>query len=233
MKKNKLILNIETATPVCSVALSRDGALLAHRTSTEHNVHSERLTVFVEEVMQECGFEFNMLDAVAVSEGPGSYTGLRIGASVAKGLCYGLGKPLISVKTLQAMAHGMSVQSPDENALYCPMIDARRMEVYTALYDFNGNEIETTTAKVIDAESFQDILSQRKIIFAGDGMEKCKPVIQSPNALFLEQFRHAAEWMIPLAEAKWTTRQFADTAYFEPFYLKEFQAGKKSCTFAT
>jgi len=221
------ILNIETATPVCSIALGKDGALLAHRTSVEHNVHSERLTVFIDELMQECGCDFNMLDAVAVSEGPGSYTGLRIGASVAKGLCYGLEKPLISIKTLQSMSHGMSVQCPDETALYCPMIDARRMEVYTALYDFNGNEIEPTTAKVIDAASFQEILSQQKVIFAGDGMEKCREVINAPNALFLTQFSHAAEWMIPLSEAKWNIRHFADVAYFEPFYLKEFQAGKK------
>ena len=221
------ILNIETATPVCSIALGKDGALLAHKTSVEHNVHSERLTVFIEELMLECGCDFNMLDAVAVSEGPGSYTGLRIGASVAKGLCYGLEKPLIPIKTLQSMSHGMSVQCPDETALYCPMIDARRMEVYTALYDFNGNEIEPTTAKVIDAASFQEILSQQKVIFAGDGMEKCREVINAPNAVFLTQFCHASEWMIPLAEAKWNTKHFADVAYFEPFYLKEFQAGKK------
>ena len=222
------ILNIETATPVCSIALSRDEVLLAHKTSVEHNVHSEKLTVFVENIMKECGCDFNMLDAVAVSEGPGSYTGLRIGASVAKGLCYGLGKPLIAIKTLQAMAYGMRVHCPDESALYCPMIDARRMEVYTALYDFNGNEIEVTTAKVIDNLSFKEILSQRKVIFAGDGMEKCKEVINAPNALFLTQFCHSAEWMIPLAEAKWNAQQFADVAYFEPFYLKEFQAGKKN-----
>jgi tRNA threonylcarbamoyladenosine biosynthesis protein TsaB len=219
-----LILNIETATPVCSVALGRDGTLLVHKTSSEHNIHSEKLTVFIENIMLECGFDFNMLDAIAVSEGPGSYTGLRIGASVAKGLCYGLDKPLISIKTLQAMAYGMSIHCPDENALYCPMIDARRMEVYTALYDFKGNEIETTTAKVIDAMSFQDVLAKQKVLFAGDGMEKCKEVIKSPNSLFLEQFCHSSEWMIPLAEAKWKSKQFADTAYFEPFYLKEFQA---------
>ena len=125
------------------------------------------------------------------------------------------------------MAHGMRFQQPDENALYCPMIDARRMEVYTALYDFSGNEIEPTTAKVIDAQSFQDILSQQKIIFAGDGMEKCQTVIKSPNALFLNSFCHSAEWMISLAETKWNAKEFADIAYFEPFYLKEFQAGKK------
>jgi tRNA threonylcarbamoyladenosine biosynthesis protein TsaB len=122
----------------------------------------------------------------------------------------------------------MSVECPDKHALYCPMIDARRMEVYTALYDFNGNEIEETTAKVIDTTSFQEVLSQRKIIFAGDGMEKCKEVINNPNALFLNQFCHSAVWMIPLAETKWNTRDFADVAYFEPFYLKEFQAGKKN-----
>ena len=222
-----LILNIETATPICSIALGRDGVLFAHKTSSEHNVHSEKLTVFIENLMQECGCDFNMLDAVAVSEGPGSYTGLRIGASVAKGLCYGLCKPLISIKTLQAMSQGMHIQYPDENALYCPMIDARRMEVYTALYDFNGNEIMTTTAKVIDALSFQEVLSQRKVVFAGDGMEKCREVIKSPNAVFLTQFCHDAAWLISIAEAKWNAKEFADIAYFEPFYLKEFQAGKK------
>jgi len=222
-----LILHIETATPVCSVALGRGGVLLAHKTSSEQNVHSEKLTVFIEEIMQECDFNFNMLDAIAVSEGPGSYTGLRIGASVAKGLCYGLEKPLIAIKTLQSMAYGMSIQYPDENALYCPMLDARRMEVYTALYDFKGFEIERTAAMVINPLSFRNVLLQRKVIFAGDGMAKCKEVMESPNAIFFDHFYHSSEWMIPLAEAKWKAKQFADTAYFEPFYLKDFQTGKK------
>jgi len=222
-----LILHIETATPVCSVALGKDGVLLTQKTSSEQNIHSEKLTVFIDEIMQECDFIFNMLDAVAVSEGPGSYTGLRIGASVAKGLCYGLEKPLIAIKTLQSMAYGMSVRYPDENALYCPMIDARRMEVYTALFDFKGYEIEGTTAMIINPLSFRNILLQRKVIFAGDGMAKCKEIIESPNAIFFDAFYHSSEWMIPLAETKWKAKQFADTAYFEPFYLKEFQAGKK------
>ena len=121
------------------------------------------------------------------------------------------------------MAYGMSVQCLNENALYCPMIDARRMEIYTALYDFKGREIEGTTAMVINPLSFRNVLLQRKVIFAGDGMTKCKEVIEPHNALFFDHFYHSSEWMIPFAEAKWKAKQFADTAYFEPFYLKDFQ----------
>lgn len=221
-----IILNIETATAVCSVTLSQDGRVLQQQISDKQNVHSELLTVFIEEVMQRAKVDFDTLDAIAVSEGPGSYTGLRIGASVAKGLCYSLEIPLITVSTLQAMAHGMSKTHADEKALYCPMIDARRMEVYTALYDFSGKTIVDVSAQVIDTLSFQKLLSQQKIIFGGDGVAKCIGVINVPNALFIDNFIHISEWMAPLSEEKLQKKQFVDIAYFEPFYLKEFVGSK-------
>lgn len=220
------ILNIETATPVCSVALSENGQVLSMKTSEEQNIHSEKLTLFIEDLFRDSGIRLQALAAVAVSEGPGSYTGLRIGASVAKGLCYALDIPLIAVGTLPAMAEAMRRQYADANARYCPMIDARRMEVYTALYDAQGGELEAVSTKIIDAESFQDILSKNKIVFGGDGASKCRDIIVSSNAIFLDDFRYSAEGVSALSFEKWEQKDFADTAYFEPFYFKEFQAGK-------
>lgn len=223
-----LLLNIESATPVCSVALCHDGKLLSMETSSEKNLHSEKLTLFVEGVMAKAGHELKDLEAVAVSEGPGSYTGLRIGASVAKGLCYSLNIPLIAVNTLRAIVESMKLQYYDDEALYCPMIDARRMDVYTALYDVSGTEAEAISVKTIDETSFRDALTTRRIVFGGDGAEKCKRVLNNPNALFPESLEYSALGMSVLAERKWKAKEFADTAYFEPFYLKEFQPGKPS-----
>ncbi|MDR0364273.1 MAG: tRNA (adenosine(37)-N6)-threonylcarbamoyltransferase complex dimerization subunit type 1 TsaB [Bacteroidales bacterium] len=220
------ILNIETATPVCSVALYADGKILSQKTGDKPNIHSEKLTLFIEETIKEGNLTFRQLDAVAVSEGPGSYTGLRIGASAAKGLCYALDIPLIAVSTLQAMAVCMKRFYKNGDVLYCPMIDARRKDVYTALYNAQGEPIDPISAKTINEHTFQDILSRRTIIFGGDGAEKCREIINSSNALFLNNFKYTAEGVAALSHKKWERREFTDTAYFEPFYLKEFQAGK-------
>ncbi len=230
-----LILNIETATGVCSVALARDGKLIGLKESNSKNNHSSVLTLFMEEVIRTAGVAFADLDAVAVSEGPGSYTGLRIGVAAAKGLCYALDNPLIGVSTLQAMALGMTPHPPapspkregETNILYCPMIDARRMEVYCAIFDEKGMEIRETRAEIIDENSFMAYLGKNKVIFAGDGALKCRPLFENhPNAVFSEDFHPSAEFMIPLSEEKFSQNKFEDLAYFEPYYLKDFIAGK-------
>jgi tRNA threonylcarbamoyladenosine biosynthesis protein TsaB len=225
-----LILNIETATGVCSVALARDGQLIGRIESNTKNSHSSVLTVFMDEIVKTAGIALSELDAVAVSEGPGSYTGLRIGVASAKGLCYALGKPLIGVRTLQAMALGMVKQAPANqptHVLYCPMIDARRMEVYCAIFDENGNEIRETRAEILDENSFMEYLGKNKMIFAGDGAFKCRSLFEKdPNAVFFDDFQASAKFMIPLSEEKFSKRKFEDLAYFEPYYLKDFVAGK-------
>lgn len=220
------LLHIETATPVCSIALSQDNQIIAKKESSEQNIHSESLTCFIEELMKLQSIDFHALSAISVSEGPGSYTGLRIGVSAAKGLCYALNIPLISVKTLHSLAYGMSQILKDESALYAPMLDARRMEVYSALYNFQGDEIETVNAKIIDSDSFSSILKNQKMVFGGPGSEKCKSTIRSNNAIFINDFQASAEWMISIGYQKFCSNNFEDTAYFEPFYLKTFEAGK-------
>jgi tRNA threonylcarbamoyladenosine biosynthesis protein TsaB len=220
-----LILHIETATIVCSVALSKDGQLLALKESETKNSHSSELTLFIDEVVKSPGFVLADLDAIAISEGPGSYTGLRIGVATAKGLCYALDKPLIGIPTLKAMAAGMPhTPSP---SLYCPMIDARRMEVFSAIFDDKGNEIRDTRAEIIDENSFHEYLAKNKMVFAGDGAEKCKQYLENhPNAVFLSGFKPSAKFMIAFAEEKYSNQLFENLAYFEPFYLKDFVAGK-------
>ena len=226
------ILSIETATNVCSVALSRNGQLLSLRESTVKNAHSSVLTKFIEETFTSAGMKSTEIDAVAVSEGPGSYTGLRIGIASAKGLCYALDKPLISVPTLKAMAAGMidsvlGVRHPMLGALLCPMIDARRMEVFSAVYSSGLEEVRETLAEIIDESSFSDILQDHPVFFAGDGAEKCKPYLEgNENAHFLDDFVISARYMIRLAEEKFLSGSFENLAYFEPRYLKEFIAGK-------
>ena len=227
------ILNIETATRVCSVALAKDGNVTAIQESTVKNSHARHITVFAEQLMYEVGITFQDLDAIAVSKGPGSYTGLRIGVSTAKGFCYSLDKPLIAIGTLPAMAFGMIQKMKKEKTfrddfLFCPMIDARRMEVYTAIYNSRLEEIREIKAEVIDEHSFSEFFSQGKtLVFMGDGAPKCRPVLLpvSGNAVFDDDFQPSAAFMAPLAEEKWQKKQFEDTAYFEPFYLKDFVAG--------
>ncbi len=221
-----LILNIETATKICSVSLARDGEIIALRETAEGNSHSSLLAPFIKDLLEEKHLNFNALDAVAVSMGPGSYTGLRIGVSTAKGLCFGLDIPLIAVSTLQAMAVQAKKQysNPEENTLLSPMIDARRMEVYSQLFDVKLNTLNEIQALIIDENSFRKELQEHPVLFFGDGAAKCSDTIRHPNAVFFEGGLPSAEGMAPLAEEQYQKQDFVDVAYFEPFYLKEFVA---------
>ncbi len=219
------ILNIETATHICSVALSKDGNTIDLIESHEDKTHAELLSVFIEQILQQNKIKTTDLSAIAVSEGPGSYTGLRIGVSVAKGLCYGLKIPLIAIPTLKAMANG-AINNVKKDALLCPMIDARRMEVYTTIYNTDLNIISNIEAKIIDQNTFNDLLLKNKIVFFGTGSDKCKTEIQNNNALFLKEFYISAQHMSNLSYNLFLKQDFKNTAYFEPFYLKEFQAIK-------
>lgn len=220
-----LILCLETATTVCSVALGKDGAAIAMREVNAGYTHSENLTVFVQQLLEEAGFSFADLDAIAVSKGPGSYTGLRIGVSAAKGFCFALDKPLIAINTLEGMAAAVKGTETGHEVL-CPMLDARRMEVYCAFYDRDGNEVRPTSAEIITETSFSDILSGNRVIFFGDGAAKCKPMLQSnPNAIFLDEIYPSAQFLVNAAEMKFRSMAFEDVAYFEPYYLKDFVAG--------
>jgi tRNA threonylcarbamoyladenosine biosynthesis protein TsaB len=227
-----LILQIETATTVCSVALAEDGRVLACKEVEQRNIHAEKITVFIDEVLNEAGKNYAELDAIAVSSGPGSYTGLRIGVSTAKGLSFALDKPLIAIDTLGAMADGYKLRNAignDTNLLLCPMIDARRMEVFTAVFDIDGNVVQPVSAEIIDENSFSDLLKNNRIIFFGDGAEKCREVLGvHPNATIIDGFSNSAEYLTKRAKEKYFEKDFVDVAYFEPYYLKDFIAGKKS-----
>jgi tRNA threonylcarbamoyladenosine biosynthesis protein TsaB len=234
-----LLLHLETSTRMCSAALSENGVLLALKEQGGEYTHAENLTLFIQDVFLQTGRKLQELDAVAVSKGPGSYTGLRIGVSTAKGLCYSLGIPLIAVGTLEGMLQGV-FQNPSSTvtadvqssplptvSYYCPMLDARRLEVYCAVYDAAGKECEPVSAKIIDAGSFSDFLEKGKILFFGDGAEKCKTLITHPNALFEDNCTPSARYLIPLSETAFAKKQFEDVAYFEPYYLKDFYVGPK------
>ena len=226
------LLHIETATNVCSVALSFNGQVLSLWESSVKNAHSSILTTFIEECFKSAGIKTSEIDAIAVSEGPGSYTGLRIGVATAKGLCYALDKSLIAIPTLKAMASGMldSVHGTRHSVLgtlLCPMIDARRMEVFSSVFNSGLVEIRKTLAEIIDETSFSELLLENPILFAGDGAAKCRPFLEeNENACFLDDFRVSASYMITLAEKKFLCGDFENLAYFEPFYLKDFIAGK-------
>jgi len=227
-----LILQIETATTSCSVALARDGSLIALKEVNERNVHAEVITKFIEEVNTVAGIDITDLDAIAISCGPGSYTGLRIGVSAAKGLCFALDKPLIAINTLEAMAYGVidgDKTNFSDSLLLCPMIDARRMEVFTAIFNRDGAQLKPTAAEIIDENSFNDLLKDNKILFFGDGAEKCKGVLSNqPNALFLTGFINSAAFLTRIALAKFHGKHFENVSAFEPFYLKDFIAGVKA-----
>jgi tRNA threonylcarbamoyladenosine biosynthesis protein TsaB len=220
---------------MCSVALSYQGHLHAFREQNGKDYsHSSLLTSFIEDIIREAGISMTDLTAVSVSQGPGSYTGLRIGVSAAKGLCYGLDIPLISVNSLEALAYhfreGLLKRSDfilpaALEALFCPMIDARRMEVYYALYDSRLREKRKTRAEVITMESFGPLLEKHKIFFFGDGAEKCRPLLGSPNAMVFPEVWPSAKGLISLAQEKYERGKFENLAYFEPFYLKDFVAG--------
>jgi tRNA threonylcarbamoyladenosine biosynthesis protein TsaB len=224
------ILHIETATESCSAAISDGPDLLALRESHVHRSHAALLTVFIEELFREVRLKPGALDAIAVSKGPGSYTGLRIGVSTAKGLAYGSGLPLIAVNTLESMARGVDDLTADQpelagpDALRCPMIDARRMEVYRMILDARYKIIEPTRAEIIQKDSFNQLLVEKKILFFGSGALKCREVIKHPNAIFLSKFQNSARHMISLALETFDSKKFENSAYFEPYYLKDFVA---------
>lgn len=219
------ILHIETATSVCSVAVSKDGNIIYKREESTGPSHASVLGVFVNDAITELRKENILLDAVSVSCGPGSYTGLRIGVSEAKGLCFGLNIPLIAIETLTIMAVEITKNKLVSNdTLLCPMIDARRMEVYDVILDNQLNKLKTVSADIIDENSFNEFLKDNKVAFFGNGADKCKDIIKHPNAIFVDDIHPLAINMIELAEAAFRQKEFVDVAYFEPFYLKEFVA---------
>ncbi len=222
------ILNIETSTNVCSVALSQDGVCLYEDVNMEGPSHAQVLAGYVKDAVSFADSHAIPIDAIAISKGPGSYTGLRIGVSEAKGVAYGRDAKLLSVPTLKLLTVSILLGHEElpEDALLCPMIDARRMEVYCALYDRALNEIVQTQALVIDSDSFKEYLDKQPIYFMGNGADKCVETIQHPNAHFIKNIVPRAKNMIPLAEMAMAKEQFEDVAYFEPFYLKEFVATK-------
>jgi tRNA threonylcarbamoyladenosine biosynthesis protein TsaB len=222
------ILHIETSTKACSVALSENGSLIFHKEDIEGPNHSVVCGVFVDEALSFANSHAIPVDAVAVSEGPGSYTGLRIGVSLAKGVCYGRDLPLLSVPTLKLLCVPVLLGKEElpEDALLVPMIDARRMEVYSAVYSRALQEVRPIGADIVDAGTYLPYLEKHPVYFFGDGAMKCKNVIQHTNAHFIEGIIPLAKWMFPLAERLLHLGEKQDVAYFEPFYLKDFVAVK-------
>lgn len=225
-KAMSCILHIETSTNVCSVALSQDGSCIHFEEDTKGPSHASVLAPFVESAVSFADSHAIPIDAVAFSEGPGSYTGLRIGSSTAKGLCYGRGLKLIVIPTLKIMATPVLLyRELPEDSLLCPMIDARRMEVYSAVYDRALQEVKPISADVISEDSYAAYLKEHPVYFFGNGAEKCKDVIKGDNAHFIDGIYPSAKNMIPLAEKAIALEDYADVAYFEPFYLKAFVPG--------
>lgn len=220
------ILHIETSTNVCSVAVSEDGKVIFDKADRTGNNHAEALGSFVDEAMSFADSHAIPLDAVAVSSGPGSYTGLRIGVSMAKGVCYALNLPLLSVPTLELMCVPVLLRNEEieDEALLCPMIDARRMEVYAALYDRALKPVRGIQADVVDADTYLQWLEDRPVYFFGNGAAKCMDTINHPNAHLIEGIEPVAKWMMPLAERKMLNDIHEDVAYFVPYYLKDFVA---------
>ncbi|SOD91801.1 tRNA (adenosine(37)-N6)-threonylcarbamoyltransferase complex dimerization subunit type 1 TsaB [Spirosoma fluviale] len=227
-----LILSLDTSTAICSVALHNTDGLLSSSLLGSYELFTERtssamLTTLISDIVHQAGYELAQLDAIAVAKGPGSYTGLRIGVSTAKGLCFALDKPLIAVNTLRAMAEQVRGYYPGGYIL-CPMIDARRMEVYCALYSTDGHELQQTTAQIIDEQSFSEWLTENSVVFFGDGAAKCETMLGShanahfPNATIAPSARTVGH----LAVVSYARSEFEDVATFEPFYLKDFMAIK-------
>ncbi|MDF0716884.1 tRNA (adenosine(37)-N6)-threonylcarbamoyltransferase complex dimerization subunit type 1 TsaB [Muricauda sp. 334s03] len=220
-----IILHLETATTNCSVSISKDDEIVVLKENNAASYsHSEQLHLFIKEALEEASLSFSDLDAVAISKGPGSYTGLRIGVSSAKGLCFSLDLPLISVPTLQSMAHQLQLKSDE---LVIPVLDARRMEVYSCVYDAAYKEVRDTRAEVINEESFTEYVSGNKVYIVGSGAEKCRGVLQHPNFVFDVSVVPSAKDMAPIAFKKYEAGQFEDVAYFEPYYLKDFVLQQK------
>lgn len=226
-----LILNIESATTACSVALSCDGEILSLRERNEGYSHAENLTVFCEEVMKEAGKSFSDLDAIAVSKGPGSYTGLRIGVSAAKGFAFALSKPLISVPTLKALTYHLLRNLPAHlntgQRAYIPMLDARRMEVYCAGYNLELKELLPVQAHILTENSFSELRKDHSLVLFGDGAGKAKDVLQGEDVLIFGNIFPSASAMIHFSEEAFSQKHFEDVAYFEPYYLKDFITGQK------
>lgn len=218
-----IILNIETSTTNCSVSLSKEGETLVLKEDNNANYsHAESLHVFIDDVVKEAKLTLKDLNAIAVSKGPGSYTGLRIGVSAAKGLCFALNIPLISVSTLNALAHQVIVN----DGIIVPMLDARRLEVYSVIYDSSYNEMREIEAQILDEHSFFEYLKEGNVYFVGNGVEKTMHLISHPNAVFIEGKLPSANEMSSLAYHKYKKSDIEDVAYFEPFYLKDFIALK-------
>lgn len=214
-----LLLNIETSTETCSIAISKGKEVLALQETSEAYSHASQITLLIQAALEEAGHALADMDAIALSQGPGSYTALRVGTSTAKGICYALGKPLLAIDTLQALAQA-SFQEDWPEAYYAPMIDARRMEVYTLLLDRQGQLIQATEAKIIDSDSYSEYLQAgQRIVFSGNGAPKCQTVIDSPHARFL-QLGNSARHLVPLAVQAFEKKTFADLAYFSPHYFK-------------
>lgn len=222
---NQLILLIETATTSCSVALSDAGKVIAVKEVDERNIHASHITLFIEEVMAIANKKFSELNAIAISKGPGSYTGLRIGVSTAKGLCFALDIPLIAIDTLRSMAFGLARQgNVDPAALLVPMIDARRMEVYTAIYQLDLNQVEPVNAKIVDQSSFDQYPDE--LILFGDGAAKFKEIFAHKQNIKFAEFKNSAIHLAELATEKLVHGETENMAYFEPFYLKDFMITK-------
>ncbi|UZR95531.1 tRNA (adenosine(37)-N6)-threonylcarbamoyltransferase complex dimerization subunit type 1 TsaB [Chondrinema litorale] len=224
-----MLLSIETATSVCSVALHSEENIIAYEEIHLEKSHSGYLTVIIDQMMKNCQVISENIEAIAVSEGPGSYTGLRIGVSTAKGLCYAWDKPLISVSTLEAIAanaidHLKYLASG--KMLFCPMLDARRMEVYTAIYKSDLSQIKAIHPLVVESSSFDNYLQDYKILYFGNGAEKCKDVLVNDNLIYVGEYLPNAKYVGLIANKALREQQFADLAYFEPFYLKAYQAKK-------
>lgn len=219
-----LVLNIETATTNCSVSLSKDGETLVLKEDNSSGYsHAETLHLFIDEVFKISEIKPTEIDAIAVSKGPGSYTGLRIGVSSAKGLCFALNKPLIAISTLESLAHQLQI----DNGLIIPVLDARRMEVYSAIYNSKLELVRGIEADILTEESYNELLKTNKVYFIGNGVEKTKGLIQHPNAIYVEGKLPSANEMALLVEQKYKKSDTEDVAYFEPYYLKDFVALKK------
>lgn len=221
-----MILLLETATPVCSVVLCEGDKILAQRDSSDAQAHSAKLAVFINEIVAESGKKMQDIEAVCVSSGPGSYTGLRIGVSAAKGLCYALERPLLSVPTLKSMAAQYYMEHPDYNGWVCPMVDARRMECYAAIFNKELEEIKPTTADIIEEGIYDTYLSQNTITFIGNGAAKTQPILGVHNNARWDDFEISAKGMMQLSQLLLNEGKVEDVAYFEPFYLKDFVAKK-------
>lgn len=217
-----VILCLETSTTNCSVAIAVDGEIIALQEDNNNKYsHAEKLHSFIDQVLAESGILKSSLQAIAVSKGPGSYTGLRIGVSAAKGLCFAMDVPLIAIPTLEALAH----QAVVENGYIIPMLDARRLEVYAAVFSSDNDQIRETKAEVLDENSYDGYLKTTKVCFIGDGVEKFKALCKHKNAVFMDNKLPSAKQMGALSELKYQKNDFEDVAYFEPYYLKDFIAG--------